>query len=393
MARGDAWALAKLQFDGDRALIEGLDCIRTREGDDARPWLLSKKRAKMCESAFGFFRGSLGFFERALRQVRPIVGELSASGWIVGDAHAENFGALRADREPPWKRGEARFWINDFDAVREGPLVDDVLRLATSALLAGASRGGHPVQNLVWIDAVLDGYLTDERVDAPKPVRALLSKVEARKYDDFLRASTAARTDVEYEAHEFIRGDRYLSLTKDRAKKVDQLAREIAACYPAIAERPHGSYRVDDVAFRVAGNGSLGHFRAAVVVAPIEPDEPPWLFDMKEGALKHKALIAARAALSAIDAHPAVLKADGLSLMIRPLAPQEDKLSMAKIDAEQFEPLFRYLGSVLGRAHGRVRASWGPDDRGSIVEATVALFGAHQSGHLAYTAMSRRESE
>ncbi|MBL8683988.1 MAG: DUF2252 family protein [Myxococcales bacterium] len=391
MARGDAWALAKQQFDDDRAVIERLDCIRAEDGRDARPWLLSKKRAKMCESAFGFFRGSLGFFERSLRQVRPIVADLSSEGWLVGDAHAENFGALRADREPPWKRGEAAFWINDFDAVREGPLVDDVLRLATSALLAGASRGEHPLQNLRWIEAVLEGYLTDEEVETPKPVRALLTKVEARKYDDFLRARTALRTDAKYEAHEFIRGERYLSLTKDEAKKTELLARDVATLYPAIAEREHGFYRVDDVAFRVAGNGSLGHFRAAVAVAPIDPEEPPWLFDMKESAVKPKALLAAREALAAIDAHPAMVKADGRTLMLRPLAPQEDKLSMAKIESSQFEPLFRYLGSVLGRAHGTSRAAWKRADRAAIEEATVALYGAHQSGHLAYTALTRTE--
>lgn len=391
MARGDAWALAKQQFDDDRAVIDRLDCIRAEDGKDARPWLLAKKRAKMCESAFGFFRGSLGFFERALRTVRPIVSELSAEGWLVGDAHAENFGALRADRDPPWKRGDARFWINDFDAVRNGTLVDDVLRLATSALLAGASRGGRPEQHLQWIEAVLDGYLTDEAVEQPKPVRALLAKVEGRTYDDFLRARTARRTDVEYKAHEFIRGERYLSLTKDRAKSIDQLARDIAELYPAIAEREHGFYRVDDVAFRVAGNGSLGHFRAAVVVAPIDPDEPAWLFDMKEIDVKPKALIAAREALSAIDAHPALVKADGQTLMLRPLAPQEDKLSMAKIDSPQFESLFRYLGAVLGEAHGDARASWKRADRAAIEEATVALYGAHQSGHLAYVALSRAE--
>lgn len=395
MARSDPWALAKVQFEHDRAVIDELACIRTEAGEDARRWLLAKKRAKMCESAFGFLRGSLAFFERALKAVRPIVADVAGEGWIVGDAHAENFGVLRVDRAAPFERGAVRHQVNDFDAVREGPIVDDVLRLCTSALLAGASRGEPAERNLQWIAAILDGYLTDERVEPPKPVRALIAKVEARTYEAFLAARTSVKKSESYRAHEFNRGERYLSLSRSEHRAIEAIGRDIAELYPKIAERAHGFYRVDDAAFRVAGNGSLGLFRAAICVTPIEPDEPPWLFDLKQCTVKQRSLLAARDALGATDAHPVVLRADGRTMMLRPLAPQEDKLSIHKVETAQFEALFRYLGSVLGEAHRgaqqSARVRWDRDARGAIEEATVVLVGVHQSAHMAYVALSRDE--
>ncbi len=393
MARADSWSWAVEQFEYDATLVRALRGVRLASGEDAQRWMLAKKREKLSASAFGFFRGSLGFFDRALNSVRATVADATGEGWLVGDAHAENFGVLRSDRSPPWDKGELAFWVNDYDAVREGAYVDDVLRLCTSALLAGAARSVRAADSLQWIDAALDGYLSREIAAIAKPVLGLRKKVEHRSYGDFLAARTRAKASGLFAAHEFIRGDRYADLGAEQRAMVEDVARSMDQRYPRFEAEKYARFRVDDVAFRVAGNGSLGCFRAAISIKPIEREAPPWLFDLKALTVSAKKFQAARAALSAPDADPVVLSTNGLRLLLRTLAPQEDKLAMEKVDTEHFEPLFRYLGSVLGAAHhsGRARPRWGRAARVGIRQATITLFGAHQAGHLAYAALARDE--
>jgi hypothetical protein len=66
----------------------------------------------------------------------------------VGDLHIENFGT--------WRDVEGRLiWgINDFDEAWRLPYTNDLIRLATSALLAPAACGAKPA-----VDALLRGYL------------------------------------------------------------------------------------------------------------------------------------------------------------------------------------------------------------------------------------------
>jgi uncharacterized protein (DUF2252 family) len=391
MGRIDAFELARKQQDTDEATVRALRGVSIASGEDAHRWLLAKKRQKMSASAFSFFRGSLPFFRAALRATRASIDGAEGEGWIVGDAHAENFGALRIDDGAPWQKGEVGFWINDFDSVTKGPWVEDVLRLATNALLAGASRATRAADSLSWLEAVIDGYLSDAIADIPKPVAGLRKKVEHRSYGDFLAARTEARAKGAYATHEFIRGERYADLDRDARGEVESVARDLHLLYERFGARGYEFARVDDVAFRVAGNGSLGTFRAAISVKPIEPEDPPWLFDLKELSVSAKALTAAREALSAIDVAPAVLSIHGRRMALRPLAPQEDKLSMEKVDTAHFEALFRYLGSVLGAAHHRAqgaqRPRWSRATRASITRAAVELFAAHEAGFLAYSAL------
>src|SRR6266705_4138088 len=69
----------------------------------------------------------------------------------VGDLHIENFGT--------WRDAEGRLiWgVNDFDEAAELPYTNDLLRLATSAIL-GAEEGHLALKPKEACNAILDGY-------------------------------------------------------------------------------------------------------------------------------------------------------------------------------------------------------------------------------------------
>ena len=94
-----------------------------------KPDILLKHR-RMTEAAFPFFRGT---FYRWMQLWPEVCPELSKAPELlaVGDLHIENFGT--------WRDIEGRLiWgVNDFDEAASLPYTIDLVRLATSAVLAG----------------------------------------------------------------------------------------------------------------------------------------------------------------------------------------------------------------------------------------------------------------
>jgi hypothetical protein len=90
---------------------------------------LKKRHKKMRESAFAFLRATYWRWAETILDVCPDLADAPAV-LAVGDTHLENFGTWR-DQE-----GRAVWGVNDFDETAEMPYVLDLVRLATSAVLA-----------------------------------------------------------------------------------------------------------------------------------------------------------------------------------------------------------------------------------------------------------------
>jgi len=111
---------------------------------------LSLKHQRMAESPFFFFRAT---FYRWIELWPKICPHLCQAPRLlaVGDLHIENFGT--------WRDTEGRLvWgVNDFDEAAPLPYTIDLVRLATSAILA--IEAGHLVlKTKDALDALLDGY-------------------------------------------------------------------------------------------------------------------------------------------------------------------------------------------------------------------------------------------
>src|SRR5215470_11302474 len=109
------------------------------------------KHEQMSESPFAFMRATFYRWLQIWKELCKVEAEAPRL-LAVGDLHIENFGT--------WRDAEGRLiWgVNDFDECHLLPYTNDLVRLATSALLAIESE--HlTIRRREACDAILDGYL------------------------------------------------------------------------------------------------------------------------------------------------------------------------------------------------------------------------------------------
>ena len=197
------------------------------------------KHKRMAESVFPFLRAT---FYRWVQLWPDVCSDSDEAPRIlsVGDLHIENFGT--------WRDVEGRLiWgVNDFDEAAEFPYTNDLVRLATSALLAiGDSHLAASGKDACA--EILDGY-TKSLVEGGKP----FVLEEGNKW---LRS--IALNELRDPDHFWEKMDALPSVRGE----ISPSAREaIEHLFPD----PHLQYRL---VRRIAGLGSLGHQRF-VAIAP-----------------------------------------------------------------------------------------------------------------------------
>jgi len=108
----------------------------------------SIRREKMAESPFVFLRGTFWRWAETILEVCPDLAQAPTT-LAVGDIHLENFGTWRDED------GRLVWGVSDFDEAAEMPFAIDLVRLATSALLAKPDRE-MPAREVCG--AILAGY-------------------------------------------------------------------------------------------------------------------------------------------------------------------------------------------------------------------------------------------
>ncbi len=111
---------------------------------------LKRKHQFMAEGSFPFMRAT---FYRWLQQFPKVCKHLQEAPRVlaVGDLHVENFGTWR-DVE-----GRLTWGVNDFDEAAHLPYLQDLVRLATSAIIA-TDEDQFQMKPRAACDAILQGY-------------------------------------------------------------------------------------------------------------------------------------------------------------------------------------------------------------------------------------------
>jgi uncharacterized protein (DUF2252 family) len=387
-----------------------------RKRMETYPDLLAHKAVRMTASPLALLRGSAPLFYELLERHPALTEGPPGDGWLVGDAHLENFGAYRPGalslEETRRSRANERvaFDLNDFDDAIVGPWRFDVLRLVTSLVLGGREMGADGARTLELCDALIEAYndaVFHRRKTPATPgcVTALVDKVQARTREQLLDA----RTRVERGGRRrFVRGARYVSLpTKLRARAERAFAKYVRRL-PRGERPPDDALEPIDAAFRVAGTGSLGCLRIALLTRGKGGRDGSWIFDMKEEGVPSSACLvkppreepaervleAVRACVARPPRMVGTTRLRGTSMFVRRLAPQEDKLDLTKLSGDDLAPLARHLGALLGAAHRRgarraPKEEWTARDRAGILAHALALAGVHEAMYLAYCALVR----
>ena len=401
----EPWALADRQLTYDRE--------RTKRFPD----LFTRKLQRMSASPLAYLRGAAPLFYDLLNARPELEQGCGGEGWIVGDMHLENVGAYRTDPlgsdadtgagPTSKKHREVRFDLNDFDDAIIGPWRLDVLRLTTSLLLGGRELGASGLVALDLCDRLLDAWARSAFdgapvPDQPAPVVALCDQVRARSRAALLDARTAIGPNGK---RHFVRGPRYADLSKETVDAVPDAFDGYIASLPEEDRPKKDALEILDCALRIAGTGSLGGLRVAVLVKGKGGVDGNWIFDMKEQGEPSTARIVALPDMPAAERVATGFRAaterpmrmmgtttmksgtHKLSMFVRKLAPQEDKLNLRRLRSADLPSLATYLGALLGSGHKRaathVPKRWTNAELASLREHSISLAGIHEAIYLA----------
>jgi len=242
------------------------------------PALLRKKFAAMAADPFVFLRATAMLGHRAI--------DLAALprtpvGWVCGDLHLQNFGCFRGGNRLVY------FDLNDFDEAARLPVCVDLLRFLASIQTAAPAMQIPGTEAKALLGGAVAAYGAAlargkafwlERDTATGAIGALLEQVSHRKR----RSLLAARTHIAaLQRKVTIDGQRYLGVDeRDPVRsQISHALQQLAHLY----DDP-SFFAPRDVAFRVAGMGSLGVSRyVALVRGKGDPDRNA-LIDFKFAA-------------------------------------------------------------------------------------------------------------
>jgi len=306
------------------------DWLRRQLGDELVEQDLARKRDKMAKNAFVFLRASYWRWAETILSVCPGLADAPAV-LAIGDTHLENFGT--------WRDAEGRLvWgANDFDDAAVMPWPIDLVRLASSALLAGGESAGD-ICNALW-----EGYTTG----LGKPQSLILE-----------REHRWLRREIMLPEKE--RADWWRKLApggKARKAGTKAPARFHAALAAALPVAPLDFGDPLPIFARTAGTGSLGKPRYAVQIAwqggPVVREAKAILPSAWTvfGAGTDTGILAgtiAHAETRAVD--PLYRVADGL--VVRRLSPNSRKIEVKDAGAVLMSPdMLGLMGREIATCH------------------------------------------
>jgi uncharacterized protein (DUF2252 family) len=360
------------------------------------PQLLAIKYDKLRASDFAFFRGTCHLFYDRLHKKNifknfPLV-------WSCGDLHLENFGSYKGGN------GLVYFDINDFDEAALAPAGWDLVRMLTSVLVGTEGlHGDSPRENNLGA-TFLDAYAASlaagkpywvERETATGPVRGLLDGLRERSRVQFLDA----RTEIKGKRR-LIRldGKKALPVSKVQRASIAKFMSSFAQSQPNPA-----FFDVQDVARRIAGTGSLGVDRFALLVQGKGSPNGYYLLDLKHstpstlaGHLEQKQplwLSEAHRIVELQQRSQAVpmaflqsVKVGDAAYVLRGLQPSEDRISFTPpaLVLPEVQELLVSMGKIVAWAH--LRAS---GRQGSAITDELIEFGRCKKWQLELLTMSR----
>jgi uncharacterized protein (DUF2252 family) len=380
---------------------------------DRKPSRVRLKLKRMAESPFAFFRGADHLYARAWPELQPP--EVGPSILVCGDLHLENFGAYRTD--------ESDFYydINDFDEALVAPCSLDLIRCTTSILLASELWKLTPLQAMGMALVFLENYGLALARPAHVPIVGTEAPRAARGAIWDLLGATALGSQVALldqqtrigkgGERQIIRDEeKHPPITKKRMVLIAKSVEEYGSKTPA-----PDSYQVIDVTGRIAGIGSLGLKRYAVLIkGEVSPDQNRML-DIKEcrpsalrsctsapqldcGEDEATRVVEAQRRLQAKPvAGLDVIPIGQTRYRIRELIPEENRSSLDRLRKrpDKLREAIEFAGRLTGWSHLRgCKLDGGLDETAALVRwATSPALDAVLAAAARYAERTRIESE
>jgi uncharacterized protein (DUF2252 family) len=336
------------------------------------PERLAMKYAKMAQSPFNFLRGACRLFYDHLPD-SPLFAAAPLA-WCCGDLHFENFGSYKGDNRLVY------FDINDYDEAALAPVNWDMIRLLTSIQCGADTLNATRAESMAASQSCLDAYrgalisgkpLWVERDTCGGLVQMLLTTLQDRKRAAFLDKRTIRKG-----RQRRLRVDGVKALPASDTQK--QTVTKFMDRFAATQADPK-FFQVLDIARRIAGTGSLGVERYAVLVEGKGSPDGNYLLDIKEAKpsalVPHLARLGIKQPTWSDEASRVVtvqnrmqavghaflhaVKLDGLPCTLRGLQPSEDRVAIGAWgkNLDRLKEVVATMGRILAwdqlRASGR----------------------------------------
>jgi uncharacterized protein (DUF2252 family) len=352
--------------------------------------LMRFKIERMAAGPFAFFRGTFHLFARdVLNGVVDPGGRTGGQEFaIVGDLHSENYGTFKAEDR------KVHYDVNDFDEMTSGRFDFDVCRLATSWFLAAREPGGALGEAtgvvLEGIGAYVDrlqfalkkGKSADLDVSESvpsgcAPVDEIVTAGAARHRPEFIEELTEAGK----KGRVLRRSRHYYTLPDEERQRCERLLADYLTRHK-VKPAPADYYAAEDVCGRVAGVGSMGRYRYAVLLKGKGSAEGrnvllefkegrPSGYDLARGRDGGDAALTQRAAevvemqrqsQAASSGHLGYAVDGGLSFQVRELGPADARVDTKSLkSAADLDGVAKLQGGILARVHARAaRNAVGP---------------------------------
>ena len=345
---------------------------RLRQSEQGRqPELLARKYGKMATSPFAYLRGSAPVMAPDLA-AQPTTGYAVQ---ICGDAHVRNLGACATSD------GNIVFDLNDFDESCRAPWEWDVRRIAISLVLAGrearcddrlcrdAARElvrayRETMFDLVELPTVELAHYHVKRFNAEGPVGRALAKAER------MTAVVARDRWTRPDADGRPRFVEHRTDDATAAAVLGSLATYRETLGPA-RQQVFDSYLPYDVAYRVAGTGSLG-LRNHVVICEGNGVDDPLILQVKEAAPTCYQVLGLVGPDPRVAAHDGKRAAEGqhrmqthadpflgwtdiagVPFIVRQLADHQAGIDLADLGRAAIVEYGRVCGEAFAKAHAR----------------------------------------
>jgi uncharacterized protein (DUF2252 family) len=331
--------------------------------------LIAKRELKMARSAHAFVRGSTDQFYTWLASPQTTTIPAGPPVWICGDCHIGNLGPIGH------VEGHAVVEMRDLDQTVIGNPAHDLVRLALSLAMSARSSDLPGVTTARVTEDLVAGYerafegeqVSEAIEDLPPPIRLVMKRAVKRTSKRLLDERIGSDRTIP-------RGKRFWPLSKQEYAAVEKLVQQepIRKLITRLEDRDADlPVRLADAAFWVKGCSSLGLWRVAALVefhtekkhrpalALLDLKQAvdaraPWAPDVNPGVAPGvRVVMGARHLAPALGSRMLAASLLDRSVFIRELLPQDLKVELDRIDADDARAVAYYLGKVVGRAHRR----------------------------------------
>ena len=330
------------------------------------PHLRAQKYQIMKQDPFGFFRGTCHLFYQDWPQASIL--NQAPPAWICGDMHLENFGTFKGSS------GQTYFDMNDFDEAWLAPCSWEFARFLVSIRVAAHALGVGPKQATLLCKDALHAYTEAlicghpewvDRATASGMVGDFLTALDNRKRVDLLDHRCPVGKD----------GKRALKIDNVHLEAVDEATRDMLAALLAEYANTQPDpkfFKLVDCAFRIAGTGSRGLKRYALVVRGKGSPDENYLLDLKNAAPSalapyvqlqqpaweseaHRVIAVQHRVQAMSPRFSTALEMDGEPYVLRALQPIEDRLDLASWnkDISRLQAVVVTMGRLVAWGHLR----------------------------------------